>query len=146
MSLGGAAALLALPPLKVEAMILEAVYPTVERATENRLRLYLSPLGALGAPLLLIQLGPRIGVSAWDLSPVERIADVRCPILIIGGAGDRHTTPADTRLLFARARGRKELWLIPDVGHVDFHRARRAEYEQRILAFLSDAFARRSRE
>src|SRR6266480_5718789 len=35
-SLGGVAALLATPPLRVNALILESVYPTIEIATRNR--------------------------------------------------------------------------------------------------------------
>jgi pimeloyl-ACP methyl ester carboxylesterase len=40
-SLGGVAALLATPPLKVNALILESVYPTIEIATRNRMENYL---------------------------------------------------------------------------------------------------------
>lgn len=61
-SLGGAAALLATPPLDVRSMILEAVYPTVEKATTNRLRMRLGGLGEVVAPLLLAQLQPRLRV------------------------------------------------------------------------------------
>jgi uncharacterized protein len=49
-SLGGGATLLATPPLKVDGLILEAVYPTIEIATRNWLQNYLGPLGRFGAP------------------------------------------------------------------------------------------------
>ena len=44
-SLGGVATLLATPPLKLDALILEAVYPTIEIATTNR-ELF-RPIGAI---------------------------------------------------------------------------------------------------
>src|SRR6184192_1919327 len=40
-SLGGAAALLATPPLRVDTLIVESVYPSIDRATANRLHRYL---------------------------------------------------------------------------------------------------------
>jgi fermentation-respiration switch protein FrsA (DUF1100 family) len=135
-SLGGAAALLATPPLQVDALVLEAVYPTIERATENRLAMRLGPLGTVASSVLLAQLRARLGVSAAQLRPVDHVSRLNCPVLIIGGALDRHTTKADTLLLYSSARSPKELWLIEDASHVDFHRARRNEYERRVLSFL----------
>jgi fermentation-respiration switch protein FrsA (DUF1100 family) len=135
-SLGGAAALLATPPLKVNGLVLEAVYPTIEIATRNRLQNYLGSLGRFTAPLLLRQLHWRLGISVKDLRPIEHIASVTCPVLIISGEKDRNTRLEDTLMLFSRARSPKQLWLIPDAGHVDLHRAVPEEYESRILAFL----------
>jgi len=141
-SLGGAAALLATPPLHVQAIILEAVYPTVERATDNRLRNYLGPIGPLGTPLLLVQLPIRLGVSARQLRPIDHIAYVNCPVLVVNGDEDRRTTREDALLLFGRALAPKQLWLIPDVGHVDVHRAARARYESLVLQFLRASIGR----
>ena len=138
-SLGGAAALLATPPLEVRAMILEAVYPTVEKATTNRLRMRLGSLGTIVAPVLLAQLRPRLGVSVTQLRPIDHAAQVRCPVLIISGAADRHTTPQDTQLLYDRIESPKQLWLVPGAAHVDLHRAATRMYEQRVLTFLQGA-------
>jgi fermentation-respiration switch protein FrsA (DUF1100 family) len=137
-SLGGAAALLANPPLPVDALILEAVYPTIERATINRLRKYLGPAGEPLAPLLLRQLHWRLGVETSQLRPIDRIAAVRGHVFIINGAKDRNTTPGDARILYERGPPRKELWLVPNAGHVDLHRAAPVEYEARVLAFLNN--------
>jgi fermentation-respiration switch protein FrsA (DUF1100 family) len=135
-SLGGAAALFAHPPLKVDALILEAVYPTIEVATKNRLQNYLGPIGRWFAPLLLRQLHTRLGVSADDLRPINHIGNVSCPILLINGEKDRNTRPEDARLLFSRAQSLKQLWFVSNAGHVDLHKAATAEYEARVLAFL----------
>jgi len=135
-SLGGAATLLAYPSLRVDALILEAVYPTIEVATENRLQNYLGPIGRWFAPLLLKQLPTRLGVSAEDLRPIDHIPTVSCPILLMNGEKDRNTRPDDARLLFSRAQSPKQLWVVPNAGHVDLHEATTAEYEARVLAFL----------
>ena len=135
-SLGGVAALLATPPLKVDALVLEAVYPTIEIATRNRMENYVGAFGRMLTPLLLGQLQVRLGVSATQLRPVDHIADVECPVLIMSGEKDRNTRPADTQILFERARSLKQLWFVSNAGHVDLHRAAREKYETRVLAFL----------
>jgi pimeloyl-ACP methyl ester carboxylesterase len=136
-SLGGVAALLATPPLKVEALVLEEVYPTIEIATRNRMENYLGAFGRILTPVLVNQLQWRLGVSASQLCPIDHIANVECPVLIISGEKDRNTRPSDTRLLFERARPLKQLWFVPTAGHVDLHRAAREEYETRVLALLA---------
>jgi uncharacterized protein len=135
-SLGGAAALFAAPELDADAVILEAVYPSLDVAVENRLRIRLSAIGAAFAPLLLAQVRPTVGVWPSALKPVDRIGLLRCPVLVIGGTRDQHTTAADTQRLFDAARAPKELWMIEDADHGDFLRQRRQEYERRVLAFL----------
>lgn len=135
-SLGGVAALLATPPLKVDALVLEEVYPTIEIATRNRMEKYLGVSGRILTPVLLNQLQWRLGVSASQLRPVDHIASVECPVLIMSGEKDRNTRPSDTRMLAEHARSPKQLWFVPNAGHVDLHRAARQEYETRVLAFL----------
>lgn len=102
-SLGGAATLLAEPD--VDAIVLEAVYPSIDRAVQNRIAIRTgNTMAQLASPLLLWQLKPRLGVSADALRPIDHIGNLRCPLLVISGANDEHTTAADTRALFAAAR------------------------------------------
>ncbi len=136
-SLGGVAALLATPPLKVDGLVIEEVYPTIEIATWNRMENYLGVFGRMLSPLLLNQLQWRLGVSASQLRPLDHIASIECPLFIISGEKDRNTRPSDTRMLFERARFPKQLWFVPNAGHLDLHRAAREDYESRVLAFLN---------
>ena len=91
-SLGGVAALLATPPLKIDALVLEEVYPTIEIATRNRMENYLGVFGRTLTPLLLNQLQWRLGVSASQLRPVDHVANVECPMFIISGKRQKHKT------------------------------------------------------
>ncbi len=141
-SLGGAATLLATPPLDVQAAVLEAVYPSIDRAIVNRLRIRIGPLAPAVAPLLLVQLRPRLGISADELKPVAHIGMLRCPLLLVGGTIDQHTTVDDTQLMYAAAREPKELWLIPGAAHVDYLEFTGDVYQRRILAFLAAALSR----
>jgi uncharacterized protein len=144
-SLGGAATVLAAPPLDVQAVVLEAVYPSIDLAVGNRFEMRLGKHGRWLAPVLLLQLRPHLGITEADLRPVDHIANLHCPILVIAGTVDQHTTVADTQLLFNAARDPKELWLIPNAAHVDFLRFAGDEYRRRVITFLATAFSRAPR-
>jgi fermentation-respiration switch protein FrsA (DUF1100 family) len=123
-------------------LVLESVYPTIEEATRERLRIRLGALGPPLAPLLLAQLHPRLGVSPLALRPIAHVSRMRCPVFVISGTADRHTPPAQARALFARAPDPKQIWLVPGAAHVDLERFAGEEYGKRVLRFLSGAFAR----
>ncbi len=66
-SLGGVAAILSAPNLDADAVIVEAVYPTIERTVQNRLSLKFGVLAELLAPDLLIQMNARLGFGPEEL-------------------------------------------------------------------------------
>lgn len=138
-SQGGAAALLGPAPLPVEALVVEAVHPTLRHAVVNRISLRLGPLASLLAPVLLAQIEPRLGVPVADLAPIEGVRHVRAPLLLIAGEQDRRTRIEESRALFEAAPRPKSLWVVPGAAHQDFHRFMPAEYERRVLDFLSGA-------
>ncbi len=136
-SLGGAAVLLAEPPLDLDALVVEAVYPTIEEAVRNRLEVRLGRLGRPFAPLLAAQIRPRLGIPASRLRPIEGVRNLRAPLLLVAGTRDRRTPLAESRRLFAEAPEPKQLWEIEGARHQDFHRFAGPEYERRILGFLA---------
>jgi pimeloyl-ACP methyl ester carboxylesterase len=136
-SMGGAALLLASPPLPLQAIVLEAVYPTIEEAVGNRLRARLGRFGSLVLPALMLQLDLRLGIEAIAMRPVERVGVMAAPVFVVGGANDPYTPPEATRRLFESGVEPKQLWIVDGVGHEDVHRKAGAEYERRVLAFLA---------
>jgi alpha-beta hydrolase superfamily lysophospholipase len=135
-SMGGAAALLGDRPLPVDALVVESVYSTIDRAIRNRLRAW---FGLFGRPLtgpVLRWLEPSLPVRPSDLRPIDRIGQVSAPVLVAAGTEDRYTTIDETRALFAHAREPKQLWEVQGAGHVDLHGYAPAEYEQRVGGFL----------
>lgn len=135
-SMGGAAALLAAPPLEADALILEMVYPTIIQAINDRLEIRFGRLGPVLAPLLSIQLKPRLGISTADLRPIERVSSIHHPKFFIAGANDYHTKVEESRALFAAAAEPKELWIVDGAKHEDLLSFAGQEYERRILLFL----------
>lgn len=142
-SLGGAAALLGpRGPVAADALVLEAVYPTIEEAIADRIRLRLGSWSGWLYPLFSWQIRPRLGIAPADLRPIERIGAIAAPVLIVGGAEDRHTTPAETRRLYAAAPALKRLWLVPGAAHQDFYATAPEAYRQQVLGFLAETLGR----
>jgi fermentation-respiration switch protein FrsA (DUF1100 family) len=138
-SMGGAAALLGDAPLPVEALVLESVYPTIRDATADRLETWLGPLGFAGrwaTPLALRWLGWRSGVREAQLRPIEHIAAVRAPLLMLAGTADPYTPLDEARALYERAPAPKRLWAIAGAKHEDLHAYAGPEYERRVGGFL----------
>lgn len=136
-SLGAAAIVLAKHDLKLNAVILESLHPTIEEAVDNRLKLHFGNYGSVLLPLMLSQLSLYLDTSTDALSPITRINNLNAPLLIISGTDDAHTTQLETERLYAAARAPKELWIVPGARHFNMHAYAGREYEQRISAFLS---------
>jgi pimeloyl-ACP methyl ester carboxylesterase len=77
---------------------------------------------------------PLAGATVADAAAVAQLA---CPVFVIGGADDRHTPADETRAIFAAAHEPKQLWLVDGAAHVDLHGAAGTEYETRIARFLA---------
>jgi len=135
-SLGGAASLLGKSPVEADAVVLEAVYSTIQNAVKNRISIRLGSLGGYLAPLLTCQIGPRLGVPVEALSPLTAIGKLNAPVMVIAGTEDRHTQQEESLRLFEEAREPKQLWLIEGAKHQDFHSFVGEEYEKRVLKFL----------
>ena len=120
-SLGAVSALLADPPLAVNALVLESSYPTIQQAVENRLIIRFGGLGKWAAPLLTWQLKLRLGIGLDDLSPIKQAGKITTPKFFLAGTADRNTTLPESQALFAAAAAPKQLWLLDGAAHVDLH-------------------------
>lgn len=136
-SLGGASVLLAPQPSGFDAVVLEAVYPRIARAAENRVRIRLGALAPLLTPLLLMQLEPRLHISASDLEPIRSIGRLGAPVLIVAGSKDEHTTLEESRELFGTAAEPKSFWVVEGARHQDLLAFDGQGYEQHVVGFLS---------
>jgi pimeloyl-ACP methyl ester carboxylesterase len=138
-SLGAASLVLCRDCPRADATVLESMYPTIEEAVADRLRMRLGAMSALGAPLaqlLLAQLPLRLGIEPAQLRPIEHVGALGMPLLVAAGREDRHTTLAETQRLFAAAASPKSLWVVDGAAHVDLHAYAPAAYELRIGAFM----------
>jgi fermentation-respiration switch protein FrsA (DUF1100 family) len=136
-SLGAAAFVLAEGRPPVNAVILESMYPTIEQAVSDRLRLHLGPAGPVLAPLLMMQIHARLGISAERLRPIDQVGSIGAPVLIVSGTHDRHTSIDEARAIFAAAQAPKTFWAVDGAAQVNLHTFAKAEYERRVATFLA---------
>jgi pimeloyl-ACP methyl ester carboxylesterase len=136
-SLGGAATLLGDHPLAAEAVVLEAVYTTIEEATAARIELRLGPHSGWLYRLFTWQLGPRLGIHPEQLRPIEKIGAIQAPVFLIAGAKDPHPTLAESQRLFAAAPAPKQFWAVAGAAHENFHDHNPQDYEARVLDFFT---------
>ena len=135
-SMGGAAAILASPPLNADAMILEMVYPTIEEAVSNRIATRFGNWSRILTGLLVLQLRPRLGINPEELRPIDSVGGITCPKLFIAGSKDRYTPLEESQRLYDTAAAPKEFWVVEGAGHQDLHNAAKTEYENRVLSFF----------
>jgi len=133
-SLGGASALLGSSPIDVDALVLEAVYPSLVEAIEARIAMRLGRgLAKLLTPLLVAQVRPRLGAPLAALRPIDGIRRLRGPVLVAAGTRDPKTPLHQSRRLFAAAPEPKELWEVEGAAHEDFLDAEPEGYRRRVL-------------
>ncbi|MGD8957729.1 MAG: alpha/beta fold hydrolase [Chromatiaceae bacterium] len=135
-SLGGAAALLGESPVDADAVVLEGVYSSIDRAVGNRLAIRFGEIGHWLAPFFVWQVKPRLGIHPRKLAPIAAIHRLDAPVMIIAGTDDRRTRLDESKGLYLRAKSPKRLWLINGARHEDFHRHSPADYERQVLEFL----------
>ncbi|WP_084451823.1 alpha/beta hydrolase [Roseateles chitosanitabidus] len=140
-SLGAASTVLAKDRPPLDAVVLESMYPTIDEAVADRLKLHLGEWAGALSPLLLAQFPLQLGISPQALRPIDRIAKLRAPLLVIAGARDQHTTVAETRRLYEAALEPKALWIVPGAAHVDLLDYAPEDYATRVSAFLADRLA-----
>ena len=142
-SLGGASILLGPSPSGFDAIVLEAVYPDAQQALRNRMAMRFGSLAPLLSRLLEVQVKPRLGVPMDKLRPIDHIAAIHAPVMIVAGGRDRHTTPTESATLFDRAQDPKEYGLLAQAAHQDFQHLDPVGYEARVIGFLQHHLAER---
>ncbi len=135
-SLGAAAFILAERRPAVDAVVLETVYPDFRQAVSDRLRLHVAWIAPAIAPVLAMQMRPRLDSRPDRLDPLAHISNVHEPVLFADGTRGSRPSGSETRPLYEAASAPKEIWEVPGGAHHDLHNFERAEYEQRIADFL----------
>ena len=136
-SLGGVAAVLGDVKYKADAIILESVYPSIEKAIKNRLKIKIGSLGTYLLPILTTQLKIQLGIDPKELQPINQIDKVKGALFIISGTEDKRTTKPETVSLYNKAKTKKELWLVEGASHIDFDGYVPKEYTTKVLNFFN---------
>jgi uncharacterized protein len=142
-SQGGATIALAAANLgDVRWVVLESVFPTLTDAIDRRFRRTVGFPGWLAGAIMVPVAEWRTGMHVGDIAPRDAITALRCPVFVLSGERDTHTLIAGAREVFERAPEPKTWWAVPGASHNDLYGVAKAEYEQRLSAFLAATDAR----
>ena len=136
-SLGGASAILSNISQKTRALVLEAVYPTLEEAIENRIVIRLGEMGRYLSPVLMWQIEPRLGFDPKLLAPINVLNHSTAPLLFIAGTEDRHTTLSESKRMYHVAPEPKQFWAVQGAAHQDFYQHSPVDYQKLVLKFFN---------
>lgn len=132
LSLGGSAALIGdNGPLAADAMILQAVFPDIKRAIGNR-------MGYILEPMLSNQSYIRYDRSPSSISPIESAQQFKGSALLIGGANDIYTPPAEIEAMHDVMSGPKWVWIIGGLNHAQMSGLNDDVYMTRTLLFFDE--------
>jgi uncharacterized protein len=133
---------------RFEAVAAESSFSSLREVAYDRIAAQVGCGGWLGRTLLrpVVESGfwyarLRYGVKFEDVSPAAAVASTRIPILLIHGAEDTNIPPAHSRRILNSARGRVELWEVPQAGHSAAFGRWPAEFERRVAGWFESAIS-----
>lgn len=139
-SLGGAAALLNEDASNnIDALVLKAVYPDLDRAVRNRITVHGGDLlASVLTPLLTQQSHIRFGTAPDAISPIIAASTYEGSALVIGGNEDFYTPPKESKELAQAFPNSHWIWLIDGFGHDAISDLDDEVYRERVLKFFKE--------
>ena len=99
-------------------------------------------VGELGPAILgfgLLEEGPcPVGIDLGFLVPEEAAARLSYPILVIHGTADTRIPTEHGERVYAAAPAGSEIWLVPDVDHVEAFEEHPDEYVDRLTEYFEE--------
>lgn len=123
-------------PVHVKGIVADSGFTTMKEELTHQLKhLYRMP----GFPLIPITsmiTKFRAGYFYNEVTPIEQVKRNTLPIFIIHGSADDLVPTWMAEEIFEAAGGDKELWIIPEVGHIKGYEKATIEYENKLNDFL----------
>ncbi|HUR67663.1 MAG TPA: alpha/beta fold hydrolase [Candidatus Thermoplasmatota archaeon] len=137
-SMGAATALNAAPYApEVDAVVADSGFATLTNIASNSITHFTDLPKYPFGPLAVTFAGWIVGHNVRENKPLEAVAKLDMPILVIQGLADDIAFPdSDGKAIAGAAPAGSDLWLVPDALHVQAHTVAPAEYEARVLAYL----------
>jgi uncharacterized protein len=136
-SMGSATAILyAAENPAIKAVVAQSPYATVGDMVQTNVRRLGFPTFPL-APAMSFLIERKLGFPVDTIAPIRHIGQISPrPVLILMGSKDTWVNPEGGQQLYAAAGEPRELWFDPEMGHLEFHEKRAAEFEERVVAFF----------
>jgi alpha-beta hydrolase superfamily lysophospholipase len=131
---------------RIEAVVAESSFANLREAAYDYAGLRRSPL--LGKTLFapgtwtLLYRGEKLTrIPLGEVSPEKAVSSRAFPVLLICDEKDVALPCRHSEMIYAAARGPKQLWVVPGAFHTAALGFQPEEFKRRVLAFLSAAAA-----
>lgn len=125
-------------PDQVKAIIADSGYTSMKEELQHQLKhIY----GLPSFPLLDITSGItklRAGYFFGEVSAIEQVKKNKLPIFIIHGENDDLVPTWMGEKMYEVAGGEKELWIVPNAGHIKAYEVETAQFEEKVAIFLAN--------
>ncbi|MER9406045.1 alpha/beta fold hydrolase [Mesorhizobium caraganae] len=138
-SLGAAAFVFAAQQAPADAYVLEQLYASLRETTAWRMPFHF--WRGLQADVLLAQMPLRLGLSADNAKPVDRLGKIGEPLMLLAGNIDPFIDRGQVLALQNAAVGSELVW-FEGAGHVDLLRYDQPRYRDAVLPFLATKLCR----
>jgi alpha-beta hydrolase superfamily lysophospholipase len=131
---------------RIEAVVAEASFANLREATYDYAGLRKYPwlgktLFAPGTWTLLYRDEKLAGFPVAEVSPVKAVAARAFPVLLICDEKDVALPCRHSEMIYAAARGPKQLWVVPGAFHTAAYGFAPEEFRRRVLSFFAAAAA-----
>jgi pimeloyl-ACP methyl ester carboxylesterase len=136
---------------RIEAVVAEASFANLREASYDYAGLRKSPLlgKTLFAPFswTLLYHGEKLtGLPVSEVSPVKAVAARAFPVLLICDEKDEALPCRHSQMIYAAARGPKDLWKVPGAFHTAALGFQPEEFKRRVLTFFATHAKNNNRE
>ncbi len=138
-SLGAAAFVFAAQQAPADAYVLEQLYASLRETTAWRMPFHF--WRGFQADVLLAQMPLRLGLSADNAKPVDRLGKIGEPLMLLAGSIDPFIDRGQVLALQNAAVGSELVW-FEGAGHVDLLRYDQPRYRDAVLPFLATKLCR----
>ena len=127
---------------RIEAVVAEASFADLREGAYDYAGLRKFPwlgktLFAPGAWALLYRAEKLAGLPAAEVSPVKAVASRPFPVLLICDEMDVALPCRHSEMIYAAARGPKQLWVVPRAFHTAAYGFEPEEFRRRVLSFFA---------
>jgi alpha-beta hydrolase superfamily lysophospholipase len=127
---------------RIEAVVAEASFANLREAAYDYAGLRKYPwlgktLFASGTWTLLYRDEKLAGFPAAEVSPVKAVASRAFPVLLICDEMDVALPCRHSEMIYAAARGPKQLWVVPGAFHTAAYGFAPEEFRRRVLTFFA---------
>ena len=132
---------------RIESVVAEASFANLREAAYDYAGLRKYPwlgktLFAPGTWTLLYRDEKLAGFAAADVSPAKAVASRAFPVLLICDEKDVALPCRHSEMIYAAARGPKQLWVVPRAFHTAAYGFAPEEFRRRVLAFFASNTSR----